>query len=518
MTYNTDRSIYNSSNPAHDEIALIDADIAGTREAIAKLELALAASDDNISPDLKEQNRKKLTNQIDIHRKALSKLEKLRQQALKASRAISRIGCTPTTAQELVSSFIAANDIQIHLNNFLANSNDNTIESTDMVRISIQLMNDELGLGFSERMINFAFSKFLNDNFITRRNRLRESVRYDGDDRMDTWTRLASTCFRPDDPVEYSVATLRKFIHQAKRKMAGMAVSDHIMPIISGSQGAGKTEFLERLVSPIAENVSFPNLKEITDSRNRQLWKRWVLIVDEMEGYERSDVDALKNVITKKVVSGRVMCTGDDFNERNDACLIGNSNRSLDELVKDSTGMRRFIQLNWADLGEAGWAVINSTDFLGLWRSIDECAEDPLKVFKAYTRARQEEFRQKTVVEQWLIDDQRDYTLDSDKEWLSWKSSTVLYAQNFLPWYRRVYGHGVFTQSRFSRELKRVVGYLVEFRDARAGHLYRLVLIANETSESQTPPATSTPVQKASVPQSRNALISQLVKKAGAKK
>ena len=518
MTFNTDRSTYDFPKVVGDEISIIDADITSTKDIIAKLDQALAARDDNIAPDLREQNRQKLTKQIENHRKALSKLEKLRQQAIMANQAISRIGSNPATAQELVNAFVNANDIQIHLNNFLGHSSDRTIESTDVVRVSIQLLNDELGLGFSERMINYAFTKHLNDNSIARRNRLRESVQHDGDDRLDAWTRLAGTCFKPDDPVEYSIAVLRKFIWQVKRKMAGMAVSDHIMPIISGNQGTGKTEFLERLVGPISENVAYPNLKEITDSRNRQLWRRWVLIVDEMEGYEKADVDALKNVITKKVVTGRVMCTNDDFNERNDTSLIGNSNKSLDELVRDSTGMRRFIQLNWDDLDESGWAVINATDFLSLWRSVDEAAEDPLRGFKTYTRAKQEEYRQRTIVEQWIADDQRDYTLDGDKGWLTWKSSSVLYAQNFLPWYRRIFGHGVFTQARFSREIKKVVGVSVEFRDVKAGHQYRLVAIAGEATDGNTSRSAKAPVQSSSEHLSRSALISQLLTKSGGRK
>ncbi len=298
--------------------------------------------------------------------------------------------------------------------------------------------------------------------------------------------------------------------------MAGMPVTDHIMPIINGHQGTGKTEFLERLVSPIKENVSFPNLKEITDSRNRQLWKRWVLVVDEMEGYEKADVDALKNVITKKVVSGRIMFTGDDFNERNDACLIGNSNKSLDELVKDCTGMRRFIQLNWADLGEDGWAIINATDFLALWRSVNEAAEDPLKPFKAYSKARQEEYRQKTIVEQWMADDQRDYGFENDKIWHTWKGASLLYTENFLQWYRRIYGHGAFTQTRFGRDLKKVVGSLIEFRDNRAGHQYRLIPSAVDAEKSI--PEAQTPVRNASGDLSRDALIAHLQAKCAGSK
>ena len=175
------------------------------------------------------------------------------------------------------------------------------------------------------------------------------------------------------------------------------------------------------------------------------------------------------------------MSTHDDFNEVNSASLIGASNKTLDELIKDTTGMRRFIQLNWADLNEAGWAIINGIDYLGLWKSVDETADDPLKPFKDYTRARQEEFRQKTLVEQWMIDDQRDYGLDDQKQWTRWKGSSLLYVENFLPWYRNRFGGGAFTQTRFGKEIKKLENRLVDCR--RTGSSVKYRLISNEPAD-----------------------------------
>ena len=295
--------------------------------------------------------------------------------------------------------------------------------------------------------------------------------------------------------MDYTIAVVRKFIWQVKRKMVGLPVFDHIMPVLHGAQGTGKTQFIQRFVGPIAENVSYPNLKEITDSRNRQLWKRWVLIVDEMEGYEKTDVDALKNVITKTTISGRVMFTSDDFNETNSASLIGASNKTLDELIRDTTGMRRFIQLNWANLDEAGWSVINGIDYLGLWKSVDETSVDPLKPFKEYTKGKQEEFRQKTLIEQWVLDDQRDYYIEFDKGWKGWKGSSLLYVENFLPWYRSRYGNGVYTAKRFGTEMKKLEGRLVECRKTNSGIKYRL--LNNDTagiSQEQDDIMTTPPV------------------------
>ena len=360
--------VENDTQSIYDEVRQIDVDIANIEADIARIEQSLAHDNQHIAENLRERNKRQLERQLSEARKTLTKLNDLRNKALWDIKVIERIGGTPATAMELIEQYIGQNGIEILLNNFLGKSNDPTIEATDAIRVRLQLLNDELDLGYKERIINYAFTQYLSDNSIRRREKLKQAVKYDGNARADVWQSLARTCFTEDDPVDYTTAVVRKFIWQVKRKMIGLPVYDHIMPVLYGAQGTGKTQFIKRFVSPIAENVSYPNLKEITDSRNRQLWKRWVLIVDEMEGYEKTDVDALKNVITKEVVSGRVLNTHDDFNEINSASLIGASNKTLDELIRDSTGMRRFIQLNWANLDEAGWQVINGVDYIGLWK------------------------------------------------------------------------------------------------------------------------------------------------------
>ncbi len=462
--------------------ALVEAEILKINDSVnaavanvEKIKKEIQSNWSNVDNENRERDHKKLLKELADEQKTVNRLNKLLEQAFKDERAIDQLGGIPKTPTKLVEDYIARYGIKIHLNNYLEACRDSTIESTEMVRVSIQLLNANLKLGFGERAINYAFSKYLNDNGVARRERIKEAVRFDGDLRTEVWGTLVATCFKTDDPVDYVIAVLQKFVWQIKRKMDRMIVTDHIMPIIVGAQGTGKTEFIERLIGPINENVSFPNLREVTDSRNRSIWKRWALVIDEMEGAERTDVDALKNVITKKVVSGRVMFSGDDFNDRNEACLVGNSNRSLDELIKDSTGLRRFVQLNWADIGEAEWAVINATDFAGLWRSIDPAADDPLKPFKDYTRARQEEYRQKSIIEQWVTDTERDYKIPEHEQWLGWKGSSRLYNENFLPWYRRIYGSGAFTQTRFGRDMKKITGTLVAFQMTKENNQYRLL-------------------------------------------
>ena len=459
----------------YDEVCCIEKNIVKIEADIVRIEQSLTHDNKHIAEDLRDRNRKQLEHQLSSARKTLVGLTDLRCEAMWKIKIIDRVGGIAKTPTDLIEHFINKHNIEIQLNNFLGKCDDQTIEATDAIRIRLQLINDELKLGFKERIINYAFSEYIAKNSIRRRKCLKEAVRYDGDARQSVWDQLGDTCFTKDDPVYYTIAVIRKFIWQVKRKMASLPVYDHIMPVIFGAQGKGKTQFIQRFVGPICENVSYPNLKEITDSRNRQLWKRWVLIVDEMEGYERADVDALKNVITKTIVSGRILTTHEDFNEINSASLIGASNKTLDELIKDGTGMRRFIQLNWADMEESGWKVVNGIDYLGLWKSIDETGEDPLKQHRDYTRTRQEEFRQKSLVEQWITDDQRDYGLYEGKEWTNWKSSSLLHVENFLPWYRSRYGSGSFSQTRFGKEMRKLEGKLIEYRRGGAAIKYRLI-------------------------------------------
>lgn len=458
-----------------DEVRQIDATIVNIETEIENIEQSLAHNNQHIAENLRDRNKRQLERQLSEGRKTLTKMNDLRNKALWNIKVIERVGGTPTTPMELVEQYIAHNDIEILLNNFLGKCGDELIEAIDAICDELQLMNDELSLGFRERMITVAFSKYLHTNSIKRRKHLIAKVQFDGNTRANVWQTLVKTCFTDDDPVDYNIAVAQKFIWQVKRKMNKIKVYDHIMPVLYGTQGKGKTEFIKRFVEPISENVSYPNLKDITDSRSRQLWTRWILVVDEMEGYEKTDVDALKNVITKDIVTGRVLGTHYDFNEINAASLIGASNKSLDELIKDSTGMRRFIQLNWEDIDETGWSVINGIDFLGLWKSVDETCDDPLKPFKEYNKAKQEELRQKTLVEQWVSDEQKDYGIFPSKKWTGWKTSSLLFIENFLPWYEMRYRNGTFTQKRFGMEMRKLEGQMIEYNKTNAGVKYRLM-------------------------------------------
>jgi hypothetical protein len=93
---------------------------------------------------------------------------------------------------------------------------------------------------------------------------------------------LAETCFDCSDGVEFVVAVFNKFIWQVKRKIEGLPVTDHLMPVVLGVQGNGKSTLIRQMLAPIAELVARADFSEITDNRNIRLWRNFVIFMDEM--------------------------------------------------------------------------------------------------------------------------------------------------------------------------------------------------------------------------------------------
>jgi len=205
------------------------------------------------------------------------------------------------------------------------------------------------------------------------------------------------------DPLE--IAVVLHLIWQVKRKMWGLKVVQHLMPIICGLQGCGKSEALRKLLEPIIELCDFAaDLSCLGDERqNFRLARSYVFIFDEMAKAKKVDIDSLKNRITSPSVSWRILGKNQSATGPNVATFIGASNNDLQDLVYDPGGVRRFYQLNCQN--PMDWGAINSLDSLALWKSVDENAASPLvdnKVLMDELKRRQEGMRVKDAVEQWL--------------------------------------------------------------------------------------------------------------------
>lgn len=164
------------------------------------------------------------------------------------------------------------------------------------------------------------------------------------------------------------------WLWQIKRKLNGLSVNNHLMPIVFGKQGAGKSVALNKLLAPLHDyrlNISIPAL---TDSRyHTQLESNFVCVFDEMAGAARADVEALKFQLTADYNDTRLLGTNNVIKCKQNCSFIGTSNRPLNELILDSTGMRRFYEIKAQD--RLDWETLNTFDFIALWKGIDENKE-----------------------------------------------------------------------------------------------------------------------------------------------
>ncbi len=175
------------------------------------------------------------------------------------------------------------------------------------------------------------------------------------------------------------LAVMKQFIWAVKRKLLGLEVEYHTMPIIYGAQQeSGKSKAVMHLLSYIKDLVNDGgSLELVSDPRSSLVFRdSFVLFFDEMAYAERTDMEILKKNITSLHVSYRPMGHNNVVQVKNNATLIGCSNKSVKELIYDTTGVRRFWQINALVLCD--WALVNSTTPSLIWGCVSPYIEAPI--------------------------------------------------------------------------------------------------------------------------------------------
>lgn len=215
-----------------------------------------------------------------------------------------------------------------------------------------------------------------------------------------SWDALERAAFDVSETCPgFAVAVLRKFIWQVKRKMLGLRVTNHLMPVLTGAQGKGKSTLVRNLLLPVEECTANSDFKQITDDRNIQLWENYAIFLDELGHAKRAEMDEVKNIITANVLTRRPMRTNDVEHVEQRATFIGCTNKGLSELIRDETGVRRFAELAFTNTPD--WEAINALDWEQMWRSVDERGPDPSSLIATTLADQQSENRTLSAVEQW---------------------------------------------------------------------------------------------------------------------
>lgn len=232
----------------------------------------------------------------------------------------------------------------------------------------------------------------------------------------DAWKALIAAAFDTSETSpSFVAAVLATFMWQVKRKMRSLPITDHLMPVLLGPQGVGKSTFVHAMLTPIREGVLEVDFTMIADDRNIAIWDSLVLFLDEMGYAARTDIETIKHVITANSLTRRVMRSNSADSVKQKATFIGCSNKELEQLIRDPTGIRRFVGLRYSSTPD--WDVVNATDWKLLWQSVDADAPHPMIEHKGALIAMQAETRTVSRVEHWLslFNRKTDVDVDGDK-------------------------------------------------------------------------------------------------------
>ena len=263
------------------------------------------------------------------------------------------------------------------------------------------------------------------------------------------WASMETACFDTTDTCPgFPTAVIKKFMWQVKRKARDMAVTNHLMPVITGAQGKGKTQFVQKMTEPLMAFRREVDFNLITDGKTTDIWSNWILFIDEMGFFKKADVDAVKNVITSETRTIRAMRQNSSNPIRNHATLIGCTNQSLAQLVRDDTGGRRFAELIYRN--DPDWDALNAIDWQMMWKSVDETAGDPMADggMMELLRDQQETNRNQSPTEIWI----RTY----GHSYKNWISASDLFS-TYIDWEKENFRRNETNQTMFGRNLTNLI-------------------------------------------------------------
>jgi hypothetical protein len=336
--------------------------------------------------------------------------------AIKKNQYAQQHGKWPNNPTEYVELWIK-NNVRKWALNEIVTLNDGSVVTFNVImeKMTIDAFND--GFTFPDKMIDRNISEYHRILRKTILEGIRKTLEYRAVPEKildDKWRIIQKTLFpnievntesfpniRAHDIVRYCIES---FIWQVKRKIWDKRVDWHLMISMKGNQGIGKSRFVERLIEILSEFSAKTTLTEIVDNRNLSLFKHFILFTDEMAGADTKNVEVLKNIITESVITRRVMGTNRDVKGQNDATFIGTNNKSIWDMIRDTTGNRRFFELDYTG-GPTTFKFVNDIDFLELWKSVDENNDkNPNQKIWDILSFEQASFTRKHTIVEWYND------------------------------------------------------------------------------------------------------------------
>lgn len=202
-------------------------------------------------------------------------------------------------------------------------------------------------------------------------------------------------------PSVLDITIIKHFIWQVKRKLAGLPVDNHIMPVVYGLSGIGKSVAVSKLLEPLKAVALQTDMSIFSDQFSRRAFTRnFIIFFDELQGSDNTDINSMKQTITAPVIEWRAMRSEKTMSAPQNSTFIGCSNDLVRDRIKDPTSSRRFWQINCAS--KIDWDKINNINYLELWKSVDELSPSTINDnLKEIRKIQEQEIRSKDIIEQW---------------------------------------------------------------------------------------------------------------------
>lgn len=245
---------------------------------------------------------------------------------------------------------------------------------------------------------------------------------------------------------------LANFIFRVKNHLRGVwRHGVHMMPILYGPQGSGKSTAVDKFLSPLTDmssKVGFDIFEH--DGKMYALSTTPVMFFDELAGVTKAEVERIKDIMLADKRELRKLYAN-PATRTLITTFIGCSNRDVSTMIKDETGNRRFLQIDTPV--KLSLTKIKGFDALAMWRSVDEDGDAPLYANAddlADVQNLQSEQRHLSNVEVWL---------DDDAIPAVWTPAGELFADHFSPWLSTMFpGQERFTSlTAFGKELNRLI-------------------------------------------------------------
>lgn len=217
-----------------------------------------------------------------------------------------------------------------------------------------------------------------------------------GREALVAWVRMVTG---RDDHADARVVA--HWLWLVKRLATDRRTEHDLMPILFGQQGSGKSTATERLVAPLEELATTINASTLTDERRfRQLGTCLVGRWEEMQGAGRAEIESLKHTVTAHQLNYRELATHSMVVLRRTMSFIGTSNNSVDVMVGDTTGARRFYQLTTPD--RLDFALMDKIDCRLVWDAVSEDERAPIHDVIEVVREAQAALVHRDAVSMWL--------------------------------------------------------------------------------------------------------------------